>query len=433
MATRVSRRFKGFNLKNILCKIAIFKEVDYGSAWMRADCIASDSIGVLAPVAGADVRIVSPVLNYSANTERTVMYDSGSDEFEPFLDTFSLIDRYSYIGVFATIFTVLALVSFETRERSSHQRIVKRVFKQFGISFWYMFALILRQGGPSFRTALLKMVWLTMTIGFFILSSGYFLNLLGTEQVAKRSPDQIETLNDVISQKFEHVEPTMVTNAFTYAMNQLVKPGSKEEKVFQKLRRHDWNFISVDSGQNKNNQTIPNLAMETMRDKARYWLFEEILVTQMKPVLCHFSPENAKTLRTSLTTILGGVLVAPYAKTMNVRLKKYTEYRLENQFEMGISTYELRDLIESVAQLTGQWAVGKPNSTLCLLELTEDGRVADTKFKLGNCRIFLRFLACMLVFALAVNLVEAATARKSKAKVVPEPATDVKSITIVVN
>ncbi|KAI1306515.1 hypothetical protein HDE_00993 [Halotydeus destructor] len=323
MATKVSSRFESFNLKDIKCKIAIFKaesilqvdtelkshnllhkinryatthlncseivttdvrsgdagidgnysgvigliqrgEVDYTSAWMREDCIASDSIGVLAPVAGADVRIVSPVLNDSANTEGIVKYDSGSDKFEPFLDTFSLIDGYTYIGIFASIFTVAIIIWFDTSRRSSHPQTFKSLAKQLVVSLWCVFALMVSQGKSMFNTSSLKLMWFMMTIGIFIISSGYLLNLLGTEQVAKRSPDQIETLTDIISQKFEHIEPTLVTNAFTYALDKLVKPGSNEEKVFKKLRRHDFNFISVDAEKNKGKQTILVLVLDSM-------------------------------------------------------------------------------------------------------------------------------------------------------------------------
>ncbi|KAI1306487.1 hypothetical protein HDE_00980 [Halotydeus destructor] len=342
---------------------------------MRSDCISTDSIGVLAPVAGAEVRIVSPVLNDSANTESIFKYDSGSDKFEPFLDTFSLIDRYSYICIFVSILMVATMISFEASGLSSSLHIVKRISKQYALALWCIFALVVRQERPSARTAILNMVWLIMAIGIFIISSGYFLNLMGTEQVAKRGPDQINTLNDVIGSKFERIEPTLVTNAFTYAMNKLVKPGSNEEKVFKKLRRNESNFISVEANKNKDNKTIFFLVMEMKDCKNRYFLVEDYLVTQMKPVLCHYSPENTKTLRTSMETMLGGLLVAPYAKTMDIRLKKYTEYRLSNQFEMGISTYESRDFVESLAQLTGEWNFGKPNSTMCLLGLTEDGQV----------------------------------------------------------
>ncbi|KAI1306490.1 hypothetical protein HDE_00983 [Halotydeus destructor] len=263
MATKVSNRFEGFKLEEITCKIAIFKDVDYGSAWMRADCIATDSIGVLAPVAGADIRIVTPILNDSANTESTVMYDSGSDEFEPFLDTFLLMDRYSYIAIFVSIFMVASMTCSEISGRSSHLHTMKLVSMKFLFALWCIFASTVGQGRPLTRTAVLNMVWLMMTIGLFIISSGYFLNLMGTEQVARRSPDQIETLNDVISHKFEHIEPTMVTNAFTYAMNKLVKRGSNEDKVFQKLRRHELNFISVDPQNNKYNRSIFELATES--------------------------------------------------------------------------------------------------------------------------------------------------------------------------
>ncbi|KAI1306483.1 hypothetical protein HDE_00984 [Halotydeus destructor] len=384
------------------------KEVDYGLAWMRSDCLATESLDVLATIFEADVRIVSPILNESAKGSGSVEYQSVPDNFEPFLDTFTLVDQSSYYCFLAAIFAVALIISIDKHRRNLNIDKVSLFSKQYAHALWEVFELIVGQGKGNDDTNLLRMMWLMWTVGLFIIISGVFLNLLRTEQVAQRTPAQIETMEDIVGPNFKGIQPTLVTNTFTYALSKLnLKPESNEKKLFDKLNSHDGNLIYMDSpNKTKNTATIPGSIGDAKRKKDRYFLIEEVLWSQLKPVLCHSSPDDARQIRTSGKPILGGLLITPMAKSVNFRLKKYTEYRLKNQFEFGISNSALRHVFERLGYGMGQWILGKTNSTMCLLDWRDEDSISDMVFKLEHCKLILSSLASLLMSSVLVNIVE---------------------------
>ncbi|KAI1306516.1 hypothetical protein HDE_00992 [Halotydeus destructor] len=389
------------------------KEIDYGLVWMRSDCLATESLNVLATIAGADVRIVSPKLNYSATESSGAEYKAAADRFEPFLETCALVDQYSLYCVLAAIFTVALVISVDQRRSHPNSYAVSLSAKQYAHALWEVFKLIVRQGKLKYQTTLLRMIWFILTVGLFIIISGVFLNLLRTEQVAQRSPDQIDTLTDVIGSRFPSIQPTLVTNAFTYGLGKLkLKHDSDEKKLFDKLKRHDGNLVSIESTNTGGPYTIQASINRARESKDRYFLVEDVLWTKMKPVLCHCSPNGARQVRASPEPILGGLLITPLAKDVDFKLRKYLAYRLTNQFELGISNFELSFVFETLAQITSQWEPSQPNSTICLLGLPDEAPLSDMVFKLKHCKRILSFLASMLTLSLFVNFVEYLAAKR---------------------
>ncbi|KAI1306494.1 hypothetical protein HDE_00978 [Halotydeus destructor] len=376
-------------------------EVDYSSAVTRSDCLNSESLGVMATFSEAGARIVSPTLNYSANKDPANGYNGESDKFEPFLDTFDLVDNYSYVGLWAAILAVVIVMTFAKGLRES--KLLSRKSPQHLIEALFgVFELMVSQGKFNQSTTVVKSIWLLLTVALFIAISGAFLNLMQTEKVACRKADQIETMEDIVGNKFIGVEPTMVMNSFSYALDKIVKNGTKEGKLFRKLHERQDNLISATS--QKDNIIL--VMYQAIDNKDRYALFEEVMYRRLRPILCHSQPDYTMAGHLSRETVLDGILVLPYRKTLDPRLKIYVEYRMKNFFELGLAGHDFLYIFKAIAQVTQQWATGKPKTAQCLMGLPDEADVPEMQFELGHSVLFLKFVAAMLALSVVVNIVE---------------------------
>ncbi|KAI1285960.1 hypothetical protein HDE_11376 [Halotydeus destructor] len=369
---------------------SVAQEVDFAFTYMRLDCLDSETIGVLAPIYAAGVRIVSPSLNYSVSHNGTVLPSSSSDTFEPFLDTLALVDHASYGYLCAAILAVAMFISFDNF-RDSYQLSFGKLVPKFITSVWNVFKLIVNQGKFHHQTTSSRSIWLLLTVGLFIIVCGLFLNLLRTEKVAQRSPDQIETTEDIIGTKFGQIEPKLITNGFTFALSKQVAKGSKEDRIFQRVLRNTENLISLTS-----------TSSEAFTDP------ESNLIS-----FIYVGLER----KDSRETVLDGILIAPIRKNVQTGFKVYVQHRLKNMFELGLSGREFFDIFVAVAQVTGQWAMGRPNSTMCLLSMRDETDIPEMQFKLGHSRTVLKSLAALILLSAVVNLAEIVCKKRVKAKV----------------
>ncbi|KAI1285959.1 hypothetical protein HDE_11377 [Halotydeus destructor] len=303
-------------------------EVDFAYMYMRLDCLNSDTLGVMAPIYAAGVRIVSPILDHG-DSQDNVLPTSASDTFEPFLDTLTLVDGPSYCLICVAILTVAMVISFENGRMLPRRQLVT----VFTGSLWNVFQLMVSQGKFRHKTVLLQSLWLVLTVGLFVIISGLFLNLLRTEKVAQRNPDQIETIDDINGTKFDRFEPKLIPNAFTYALRHQVKQGTKEGQIFKKVLKRKDNLVPLVSS----NSNIIQFLYESMRTKDSYLLLEDLFWSPAKLMLCFVKPGNAIKVHTSRATVLDGILIVPFRPSVHLGFKLYVEHRLKNMFEMGLS------------------------------------------------------------------------------------------------
>ncbi|KAI1296823.1 hypothetical protein HDE_04968 [Halotydeus destructor] len=375
-------------------------EIDYASSsHMRLDCLVSESLGALATFSEADVRILSPMLNQRNITER----------FEPLLETLGLVDAYSYLALSVTMMAVAFVLTVGgNREESSVGRVAGRVT----LSLWRIFELVVSQGKFGRKGMLLPAVWLTLTVGLFVLISGFFLNMLLTEKVAQRSPDQLETIDDVIGTKFNSAEPTILAELFTYPLAKQAKKGTKQSKLFDKISSNKENLYSLNSpsdGEDFATSKRSNfvLAMkEAMNKKNRYLLYEDVLWKSLRPILCYTMPDIIKAAHTSKGTLLSGLITLPYRKNTDPRLTTYMAYRLKNYFEMGLSGTDYRTSIRTLVLLLGRYEVGKNGSYVCLSKIRPEDSVPEMKFELQHTRVFLKWVSFSFAMALVLNVIE---------------------------
>ncbi|KAI1306488.1 hypothetical protein HDE_00981 [Halotydeus destructor] len=338
-----------------------------------------------------------PTLDHSAK-RGFVLHSSKADQFEPLLDTMVLVDHRTYIGIFAAILMVAVIVSTDQLESYC----IKRVCMRFIDSIWNMFQLIVGQGKFKLKRKIMQILFLTLTVGLFVIISGVLLNLLQTEKVAQRSPDQLNTIDDIVGDEFKGIEPTMVLNSNTYVLSKFVLNGSKQAEIFKQLQKNDSNLISVTS--TKVNMIA--LMYDALEKKDRYVLLEEVLWRQLRPLVCRCDPNMVTVSHTGSEILFDGLLVVLYRKDIDHRLKKYVEYRLKNKFELGLSASEYYGIFEGIAKLTGQWDKGKTNSTKCLSDMKDADNDSKIQFKLEHSRLFIRLLVIVMILSTAVYFME---------------------------
>ncbi|KAI1296582.1 hypothetical protein HDE_04971 [Halotydeus destructor] len=378
-------------------------EIDYASSsHMRLDCLVSESLGALATFSEADVRIVSPMLNKMHVTDR----------FEPLLETLALVDRYSYFALSLTLMVVALYMSVETVKRKRKVLSGSRIAKHMTLSLWRIFELVVSQGKFGQGGTLLRSVWLTLTVGLFVIVYGYFGNMLQTEKVAQRSPDQLETIEDIIGSKFNSAEPTILTDLFTYPLSKLVKRSTPEGQLFEKISSNTENLYALSPPSESTSSAMSTrgnfmIALnQGMADKNRYLLYENVLWMSLRPVLCHTMPENFKDSHISKGTLLGGLITIPYRKKSDYRLKIYMEYRLKNYFEMGLSGTDYLATFKTIFVLVQQYKLGKKDSTMCLLKISSEEEVSEMQFELQHSRVFLKLLIGIVALAVIANIIE---------------------------
>ncbi|KAI1296816.1 hypothetical protein HDE_04967 [Halotydeus destructor] len=378
-------------------------EIDYASSsHMRLDCLASESLGALATFSAADVRIVSPILNTINITDR----------FEPLLETLALVDVYSYLALSVTMMVVAFFMAVGQVKGRCEGSFVSRVATHLAMSLWRIFELVVSQGKVGNRRPLLRSVWLMLTVGLFVVISGFFSNMLQTEKVAQRRPQQLETIEDIIGNKFNSAEPTILTELFSYPLSKLVKKGTKESSLFDKIGNNKENLYALNPSSDgadfatSKRTNFVQVMKEAMAAKNRYLLYEDILWKSLRPVLCHTMPENFEHSHTSKGTLLGGLITFPYRKNTDRMLKVYMEYRLKNYFEMGLSGTDYMASFRMIIVLIGQFEEGKKGSYMCLAKMSPEDNVSEMQFELQHARVFMKFLIAIFAMAVVSNIIE---------------------------
>ncbi|KAI1296583.1 hypothetical protein HDE_04970 [Halotydeus destructor] len=280
------------------------------------------------------------------------------------------------------------------------------------LTLWRLFELVVNQGKFGHRSSFMRSVWLMVTVGLFVVISGFFLNMFRTEKVAQRSPDQLETIDDIIGAQFISAEPTILTDFFTYPLSKLVKKGTKEAQLFQRIGNNEENWYalsppseSADYVMSKRGNFILALN-DAMAEKNRYLLYEDVLWKSLRPVLCHTMPKNFDDSHTSKATLLGGLITIPYRKNTDYRLKQYMEYRLKNYFEMGLSGTDYLAIFKTIFVLTRQYDLGKPGSSMCFAKISKEEEVSEMQFELKHSKVFLKLLIVIVILAFISNITE---------------------------
>ncbi|KAI1309110.1 hypothetical protein HDE_00336 [Halotydeus destructor] len=342
------------------------QEVDYAPGLTRLDCLGGSSLRVMAVAGSAEVRIIS---------KKMVPVNQSLEHFEPLIDTMFLFDNYSLFTLFVSVMAVAMVISIGD-SKAPRKRFLESALK----TLWASFELMVSQGKHRYVTAVQRLPWLHLTAGLFIIISGLFLNLLSTERVAQRELDQIDTFDDLFN-KFNGQEPTIMANYFTNGLRHLTRPGTKENALFERIKSNENSTYKFDMKAGSTQELFHITAKKQLDEGRRYLLFEDMM---LKPdVFCHILPTIFDKMHMSRDTILDGILAYLYNSNSDPMFVKYVSYRLTNKLEFGFFDREVLQSVETLAQITGYWELGKKGATRCRFRDATSKTVADIQFRLG--------------------------------------------------
>ncbi|KAI1309112.1 hypothetical protein HDE_00334 [Halotydeus destructor] len=316
----------------------------------------------------------------------------------------SLVDRWSILCLLASVVVVAIVISIASGRTAIKKKFrAKHSVKYFLRTLWESFELLVGQGKFSHISAVPRLMWLTLTVGLFIIVSGIFLNLLRTEQVAQREPDQIDSLADLLDE-FSWQEPTLMTNLYTSSLLDLTKNNTPENRLIERIKSNENNTYSLETTENSTQEPSQVTVKKYLDKGGRYLLLENSF--WFPNVFCHIVPEMFDVVHVSKGTVLDGILVALYNSKSDPRLVKYMSYRLSNKLELGFTAYETNQVVREVCNIIGYWELGKENATRCRFREDPPKTESDMQFKMSYARSALYFNGSAVVLAVFIGICE---------------------------
>ncbi|KAI1309105.1 hypothetical protein HDE_00333 [Halotydeus destructor] len=397
-------RFMSYRLENKLefgiermdmLKLVQDGEIDYAFAESRLDCIGTKSLRVLGLSGSAEVQILS---------KKVIDSNQSQEHFEPMLDAIALVDEMSFLCLAASVLAVAMVISLANTRRAVNKEGQVINFLGFYLhTVWASFELLVSQGKFNYISAVQKLTWLILTVGLFIVISGVFLNLISTEQVAQRDPDQIDTFGDLLH-KFSWQEPTLMANFFTNSLRDLTQNGSEEDQLFQKIKSNENNTYTLETSSDSSQQMIQFTVGKYLEEGNRYLLLENII--WFPDLYCYVVPDLFDTIHMSKETILDGILVVLHNSHSDPRLVRYMSYRFGNKLEFGFHRAQAFKMLQKLVKVVGYWELGKENSTRCRFRDHLSTAVSDMQFKLVNAKSVLHLLYAAVFAAIGTNFLE---------------------------
>ncbi|KAI1309111.1 hypothetical protein HDE_00335 [Halotydeus destructor] len=391
------------------------EEVDYATTQSRLDSLGHNSLRVLGVLGSAEVRILSKKVKH-VNQSLT--------HFEPMLDTMSLVDEWSFSCLLVSVLLVAMVISVANSRAADKTTFrAKGLLRRYFQTLWALFELLVSQGKFIYVTTVPKLMWLTLTIGLFVIVSCVFMNLLSTEQVAQREPDQIDTFADLFD-NFKWQEPTLFADLYTNSLRNLARNGSRENQLFERIKRNENNTYILPTQSNSSQELSQFTFNRYLDNGGRYLLLENSV--WFPSIFCHIVPEKFDEVHESKETVLDGILVALYNSKSDPKLVKYMSYRLTNKLEFGFTAYENLRAVKETFDIMGYWELGKENATRCHFRDSSPEAESDMQFKLGYARSVLYFIGSAVFTAFLLNICEQCMKNASRRKTVMRPRQKVK-------
>lgn len=303
-------------------------EFDFVIYWIRTDYLDHEPVTV-GPIFGpADVSIISGKHSPTNCTQNIISTTK----------TMDFLVLWYFILIWLLI--VGLLISFKVVIRTcripKHQltnahlyKIIKNTSVQ---SLWFML-------GRNSNKVKYQMSWKTiiyfLTLGQFVLLYGYHKNLISVDMTIVRSPQEINSIRDLLSQY--KVIPKMFKLLFLKRLAIKSDPSTDLGQLGWKLRQHsdqyvlDWDFTSQES-------TLKNFAdlLEEIINHKTAVCAPDVGFEILKKVICATAENIVPSLHHGSDTFARGSLAFFYSKHMQDVHRKFFDEKLRRFNEFGI-------------------------------------------------------------------------------------------------
>lgn len=219
-----------------------------------------------------------------------------------------------------------------------------------------MFFAIIRQDRLKLTRNSSRILWFAFSISLFFVLFGHICNLMSTDLVVEVKRPVIDSLEDFMSPRFEHVMPMIMRTYTAHTYLQQTKPDSLAGKFYQRLLSNSTErIISV-------SPTDAAKSINELRDGALDGKFAMAISTVTydsigEYILCHFNHTIVEHLHRSKGGTFGqGVATKMMSKFIDPQLRWFLDYRFMIMFEAGLVHEEFikfrRDTLDKLIETT---------------------------------------------------------------------------------
>ncbi|KAI1290801.1 Hepatic triacylglycerol lipase [Halotydeus destructor] len=311
------------------CRIVLTEVADYAFQLVRTDAIVDGNIYVGPAVYTGSASIVS----------KTPRYKVLDIEVTDVLQQFRMV-TWAYLGIITLIvigvcsFTYLALLRITSTEHKASLVWIKPA--------WAFWEILISQETFQCDFVSTGMTLMVAAVGTFFIITGYLLNFMSSDQVAKQPLPLIDSLEAQLSPRFREVIPTTYTNFFLYQKLLKSKPGTQLYDLDQLIQEKGSYIDAEDNANNPevSQKRIIDLLDEIDRGKKTIiseTVFWDLISIQM---LCAINATKVIDVTVS-ETFNEGVLTFFFNKRLPVNMIRYLDYHARNSLEFSLTTERL--------------------------------------------------------------------------------------------
>lgn len=320
-------------------KLRLYKEADFALIFIRPESLFGEPV-TLGPVFGpGDVNIISKKI------ESRIKYVQVTDA----IFNFSHI-LYAYLLIAFLITLTMLSFSHLTHNRS-RLHVIRRFNQYYAKYVFRVFELIVHQvnmvpiGWPQ------KVIWLFFCIAAYVTVDGFFLNLMSTDRVSVVTAEQIDSIDDLMLEKWSHLKLSINTNFYLYPLLKSAPPGTQCHKFYSFLTKRKDSLTTLgDNGQE--NEKIGFL-LKSIVNALKYGneviFFPEFFYqTLAKTSLCSRKPQiTVNMAHIAKENFAKGMLNLIFNKKMNAEKRSYLHFKYQNIVEFGVCKKYLEHLAHS--------------------------------------------------------------------------------------
>ncbi|KAI1290879.1 hypothetical protein HDE_07831 [Halotydeus destructor] len=308
------------------------QEADYALQVVRTDAVIDDTIYVGPALYSGSSYIISKTLKYR------------QDDLD-ITDVFTKFTHIAWAYLALICCTVTIVCSFIYVAFSSETWTLKKATRSCASAAWKFVEMLTAQHSFLLNHVSTSIALITASMGIFFIVSGYFVNILSCDRVAKQPLPVINSLEAQLSPEFSNIGPSAFTNFYLY--QKLIKPqrGSDLYHLADLIKKKGF-FIDADREMQetvKSNKKIVIL-IDDMEDSKRSIISESMfwdLVT--KRMLCAVNSSKISGVTVS-EPFNEGVLTYFFNNRLPSSVKRYVDYHARTSVEFAVTPERVKEI-----------------------------------------------------------------------------------------
>jgi hypothetical protein len=304
---------------------------DFAVYYLRPDSIPHQPVLIGPVLSAADVGILTGT-------------SPPKQERLPFMSFIKNFDKATYAyTVIAVHFMICSLMFISCMRKGGFKKKLKKRFSLYRLAKRYYshcfksFAACIRHQLFSPQRLQHRILILSFSLFCFFTISGYFLNLFSADLTVTRAPPVINSLSDLLSERFNHVDVVIMRKLWLKNMLSASPADSQHHQLYKRIMSNPSVTMFDMNSDMSVEQLIPIMTRYAM-------LIKDEKIACLAPkrwgslftvkLFCQYDPDFKDSLHISHETFAPGLLTFAFSKKVNPVLRHFLEYRFRTFHEM---------------------------------------------------------------------------------------------------